>query len=259
MKIVLISGGFDPIHSGHLKYIEEAKKLGDKLIVALNSDEWLVNKKGKFFLPFSERKKILTSLENVDEVIDFLDDKVGSVINALNDLKEKYPKDNIIFANGGDRNNTNIPEMNIQGIDFQFGVGGSSKINSSSWILENWNNQREERVWGYFQTLKTEKNLKLKELVVKAGKGISYQRHFERSEIWFVSKGKCKVKLSKTDPDKFEEKILNINDLFKVDRNDWHQIINPFEDDCHLIEIQYGPKVIEDDIERLYFYEENVD
>ena len=259
MKIVLISGGFDPIHSGHLKYIEEAKKLGDKLVVALNSDEWLIKKKGKFFLPFSERKNILTSMANVDEVIDFLDDEVGSVINALNDLKEKYPKDNIIFANGGDRNNTNIPEMNVQGIDFQFGVGGSSKINSSSWILENWNNQREERVWGYFQTLKTEKNVKLKELVVKAGKGISYQRHFERSEIWFVSKGKCKVKLSKTDPDKFEEKILNINDLFKVDRNDWHQIINPFEDDCHLIEIQYGSKVIEDDIERLYFYEENVD
>lgn len=259
MKIVLISGGFDPIHSGHLKYIEEAKKLGDKLVVALNSDEWLIKKKGKFFLPYSERKNILTSMANVNEVIDFLDDEVGSVINALNDLKEKYPKDNIIFANGGDRNNTNIPEMNLQGIDFQFGVGGSSKINSSSWILENWNNQREERVWGYFQTLKTEKNLKLKELVVRAGKGISYQRHFERSEIWFVSKGKCKVKLSKTDPHKFEEKILKVNDLFKVDRNDWHQIINPFEDDCHLIEIQYGPKVIEDDIERLYFYEENDD
>ena len=143
MKIVLISGGFDPIHSGHLKYIEEAKKLGDKLVVALNSDEWLIKKKGKFFLPFSERKNILTSMANVDEVIDFLDDEVGSVINALNDLKEKYPKVIIIFANGGDRNNTNIPEMNVQGIDFQFGVG-SSKINSSSWILENWNNQREE-------------------------------------------------------------------------------------------------------------------
>ncbi|MBH20109.1 MAG: hypothetical protein CL851_06730 [Crocinitomicaceae bacterium] len=259
MKIVLISGGFDPIHSGHLKYIKEAKELGDKLVVALNSDEWLKKKKGKFFLPFSERKNILASMANVDEVIDFLDDEVGSVINALKDLKRTYPNDNIIFANGGDRNNTNIPEMKVKGINFQFGVGGSSKINSSSWILENWNSQREERVWGYFQTLKTEKNLKLKELVVKAGKGISYQRHFKRSEIWFVSKGKCKVKLSKTDPDKFEEEILNINDLFKVDRNDWHQIINPFEDDCHLIEIQYGSKVIEDDIERLYFYEENDD
>ena len=86
MKIVLISGGFDPIHSGHLKYIEEAKKLGDKLVVALNSDEWLIKKKGKFFLPFSERKNILTSMANVDEVIDFLDDEVGSVINALNNL-----------------------------------------------------------------------------------------------------------------------------------------------------------------------------
>tara|TARA_Y100001958_G_C21246163_1_gene576411 strand:+ start:778 stop:1557 length:780 start_codon:yes stop_codon:yes gene_type:complete len=257
MKIVLISGGFDPIHSGHLKYIEEAKKLGDKLVVALNSDNWLVNKKGKFFLPFSERKKILESMANVDEVIDFLDDEMGSVINALNDLKNKYPKDNIIFANGGDRIETNIPESQVEGITFEFGVGGSSKINSSSSILDNWSSYREERVWGYFQTFKTDKNLKLKELVVKAGKGISYQRHFERSEIWFVSKGKCKVKLSKKDPDKFDEKILEINDLIKIDRNDWHQIINPFEEDCHLIEIQYGSKVIEDDIERLYFYEEN--
>ena len=110
--------------------------------------------KRKIFLPF-QKENILTSMANVDEVIDFLDDEVGSVINALNDLKEKYPKDNIIFANGGDRNNTNIPEMNVQGIDFQFGVGGSSKINSSSWILENWNNQ-EKKEYGDIFKPKTE-------------------------------------------------------------------------------------------------------
>ena len=76
---------------------------------------------------------------------------------------------------------------------------------------------------------------------------------------WRLMQGIIKVIPSDENisPDKFDEKILEINDLIKIDRNDWHQIINPFEEDCHLIEIQYGSKVIEDDIERLYFYEEN--
>ena len=83
MNISVISGGFDPLHSGHIEYINSAKKIGEKLIVALNSDEWLIQKKGKFFLPFSERKIILESLSNVDEVIDFKDDEQGSCINGL--------------------------------------------------------------------------------------------------------------------------------------------------------------------------------
>ena len=83
MKISVVSGGFDPLHSGHISYLKEAKNYGEKLIVALNSDDWLIKKKGKFFLPFSERKIILESLKYVDEVIDFEDDKQGSCINAL--------------------------------------------------------------------------------------------------------------------------------------------------------------------------------
>jgi cytidyltransferase-like protein len=62
MKIIIVSGGFDPLHSGHIEYFKSAKKLGDKLIVALNSDEWLINKKGKFFMPFHERKNIVENL-----------------------------------------------------------------------------------------------------------------------------------------------------------------------------------------------------
>ena len=73
MKVVIVSGGFDPIHSGHIAYFKSAKELGDKLIVALNSDEWLVNKKGKFFMPFSERKAIIENILFVDLVIDFVD------------------------------------------------------------------------------------------------------------------------------------------------------------------------------------------
>ena len=88
MKISVVSGGFDPLHSGHLAYIKAARNFGDKLIVLLNSDHWLTSKKGKFFLPFSERKVILKALKDVDQVIAF-DDSDGSCINGLLALKEK--------------------------------------------------------------------------------------------------------------------------------------------------------------------------
>ena len=113
MIISVVSGGFDPIHSGHIEYIKEAKKIGEKLIVALNSDSWLIEKKGKYFLPFEERKVILESLVFVDEVIGFEDDEDGSCKNALRFLKKEYPEDKIIFCNGGDRTNSNIPEQDI--------------------------------------------------------------------------------------------------------------------------------------------------
>ena len=126
MKLSVVSGGFDPIHSGHILYLEAASKLGDKLIVALNSDEWLANKKGKFFMPFNERKKIIENLQMVDEVIGFDDDQSGSCINALEEIKSKYKDDEIIFCNGGDRNDGNIPEMAVSGIKFEFSVGGDN-------------------------------------------------------------------------------------------------------------------------------------
>ena len=92
MKIIVVSGGFDPIHSGHIEYLKSAKEHGDKLIVALNSDNWLEKKKGKPFMTFNERKSILESIQYVDEVINFEDDKKGSCINALTKIKKLYPK-----------------------------------------------------------------------------------------------------------------------------------------------------------------------
>ena len=127
MKVVVVSGGFDPIHSGHIEYFKSAKKFGDKLLVALNSDAWLEKKKGKFFMSFSERKTIIESISYIDEVIDFEDDEKGSCIPALEKVKNLYPNDKIYFANGGDRNKKNIPEMSVPGINFIFSVGGNDK------------------------------------------------------------------------------------------------------------------------------------
>jgi len=256
MKIIIVSGGFDPLHSGHIAYFKSAKELGDKLIVALNSDEWLVKKKGKFFMPFLERKAIVENLLCVDLVIDFEDDEVGSASNALIKVKKMYPYDEIIFANGGDRNKENIPEMSVNGIDFQFGVGGDDKKNSSSWILKNWQYYYEERLWGSFYNLFEEDQVKVKELIVAPGKGMSFQRHFKRSEIWMVSKGSCIVNYSKDDPDNKQNIKLNKFDHYLVPLGEWHQITNPFEETCHLIEIQYGKECVEDDIERVEYYQE---
>lgn len=254
MKISVVSGGFDPIHSGHISYLKSAKEIGDYLIVALNSDEWLINKKKKVFMPFEERKNILINISFVDEVITFKDDLEGSCINALEKIKEKYPDDEIVFCNGGDRNKDNVPEMIIDEIDFKFGVGGEKKLNSSSWLLKNWKFESEERIWGSFYNLFDSVDVKVKELIVSPKKGMSYQKHTKRNEIWLVSEGSCEVVYSKTDPNAKTKIILKKFDNFYIAKGEWHQITNPFDEECKIIEIQYGDSVTEDDIERLNYY-----
>jgi cytidyltransferase-like protein len=254
MKIVLVTGGFDPIHSGHISYLKSAKALGDNLIVGLNSDTWLKNKKEKYFMPFIERKIIIENLSCVDQVIGFKDDAEGTAINALEHVKKLYPKDTILFANGGDRNIENIPEMSVKGVEFLFGVGGDDKKNSSSWILKKWKYFQEERVWGSYYNLFKDGDVKVKELIVAPKQGMSFQRHKFRSEIWLVSKGCCVVNFSKNNPENRETVTLKKFDKYLAKVGDWHQITNPFDKPCHLIEIQYGEEVSEEDIERLDFY-----
>jgi cytidyltransferase-like protein len=255
MKIIIVSGGFDPLHSGHISYFKDAKSYGDKLIVALNSDIWLEKKKGKFFMPFSERKVILENLKYVDEVIDFKDDEIGSCTHALEKVKALYEEDEIYFANGGDRNKKNIPEMSVEGIKFIFSVGGDDKQNSSSWILKEWQYYKENRIWGTFYNLFESDDIKVKELIVDPGKGMSFQKHFKRSEIWLVSKGSCLVNYSIEDPDDRKNLQLNKFDHYSVPVGQWHQITNPFDKPCHVIEIQYGEACIEEDIERVDYYD----
>ena len=124
-KIVIVSGGFDPLHSGHLTYFKHAKKLGDKLVVGINSDQWLLNKKGKNFLPFEERLALVEAIKDVDEAIAF-NDEDSSAVNLIKIVSCKYNNDMIIFANGGDRSSGNVPELSYydgdKRIKFVFGL-----------------------------------------------------------------------------------------------------------------------------------------
>jgi cytidyltransferase-like protein len=245
-KIVLVTGGFDPLHSGHIAYFNEAKRLGDILVVGVNSDAWLTRKKGAPFMPLLERTNIVRNLKMVDYVIDFPDDD-GSAKGAIQMVRQSYPNDEIIFANGGDRTNDNIPEMDVADANtkFVFGVGGFDKANSSSWILQEWKAPKTERPWGYYRVLHTiGNNVKVKELTVNPGAKLSLQRHAHRSELWFVGEGEAylnweyggtKIKLYKQQT---------------IDVGEWHQLHNPTDHPLRVIEIQYGTQCAEEDIER---------
>lgn len=256
MNVIVVSGGFDPIHSGHIEYLKSARSKGDILVVCLNSDQWLEKKKGKYFLQFSERAAILEAISYVDKVIDFEDDNLGSCINGLRKVQEIFPNDQIFFCNGGDRNKDNIPEMSLEGINFLFSVGGDNKINSSSSILKKWQFDHEKRVWGEFYNLYELPGVKVKELIVFPQSGMSFQRHKKRNEIWFIADGECSVNFSKGDPADFEEIKLKKNETFFVNVNCWHQIFNDKKNLCRIIEIQFGDQTIEDDIERICYYPE---
>ena len=139
-KVVLVTGGFDPLHSGHIAYFKAAKEFGDTLCVAVNSDDWLKRKKGKFFMTIEERMAVLKELKTPDVVIEFRD-KDDTANDAIYMALQVY--DEVVFANGGDRGRMNTPEYikykDDPRVVFEFGVGGDNKMNSSSKILEEWN------------------------------------------------------------------------------------------------------------------------
>ena len=246
MKVVLITGGFDPIHSGHISYIKAAKQLGNLLIVGINSDAWLERKKGRAFMPASERRAIIENLYQVHKVIEF-DDSDGTAIDAINKVKALYSRAKIVFANGGDRTENNIPEMVVDDVEFVFGVGGENKANSSSWILEEWKAPKTIRPWGYYRVLHNpNNNVKVKELTVDPGKKLSMQRHQHRAEFWFVAEGTATVKW-----DEHGHTITKIYQTEKIYQNEWHQLINETPEPLKIIEIQYGDDCNESDIERI--------
>ena len=149
-KVILISGGFDPVHKGHIECINNAKELADEVWVGLNNDRWLFQKKGKQFMKEGERKFIMENLKNVDWVyvmqpkdpndktaIDFIEQARFKYIREKGDL----PKGVMAFGNGGDRTETTTPEndtCDTFGIESVWGLG--DKVQSSSWLLEKYLN-----------------------------------------------------------------------------------------------------------------------
>jgi len=251
-KIVLVTGGFDPIHSGHIAYFKSAKTLGNLLIVGLNSDEWLVRKKGRAFMPWNERLCIVNNLSMVDEVYTF-DDEDGSAKAFIRQVRAHYPTAKLIFANGGDRTASNIPEMDIidDNLEFAFSVGGEDKKNSSSWILEEWKHPKTERPWGCYRVLhENGQEVKVKELTVNPGQCLSMQRHEHRAEHWFIAEGKAEIYTINRSSDQELIGIFHKHQSLHIRKTEWHQLCNPGNEDLKIIEIQYGSNCIEEDIER---------
>jgi D-beta-D-heptose 7-phosphate kinase/D-beta-D-heptose 1-phosphate adenosyltransferase len=248
--IVVTSGGFDPVHLGHISYLAAARALGDFLIVGVNSDAWLTRKKGRAFMSFAERRAIVHNLKSVDAAIQF-DDTDGSAVALLDMITHTYPDDQIIFANGGDRTADNIPEMSVSNVEFVFGIGGTSKANSSSALLDQWTRNEVIRSWGSYNILQDIPGAKVKTLTVLPGQALSMQRHQLRSEYWMVTEGTCMVNMALPGVLNNPPRILTKYNEFHVPTNTWHQLTNPFTKPCTIIEIQYGERCDETDIERL--------
>lgn len=135
-KIVAVSGGYDPLHIGHVRLFKEAKKLGDELVVILNNDNWLKKKKGFIFMPEQERKELIEALSVVDRVVISKHISNPEDMSVLNELRSVKPD---IFANGGDRTEKNIPEIDVCNeinCEMMFNVGEGGKVQSSSWLLK---------------------------------------------------------------------------------------------------------------------------
>jgi mannose-6-phosphate isomerase-like protein (cupin superfamily) len=199
-----------------------------------------------------ERMSIVKNLKVVDYVIEF-DDSDGSAKKAIKLARQTWPEYEIIFANGGDRTDKNIPEMDVNdtNLKFVFGVGGFNKMNSSSWILQEWKAPKTVRQWGYYRVLhENGKEVKLKELTVDPGKCLSMQRHKSRAEHWFVSEGTAHVYTVNKSTDVELINVFNKFDHIHIQKMQWHQLCNESRDPLKIVEIQYGDECIEEDIER---------
>ena len=136
-SIIIVRGGFDPVHKGHLRMFREASWLGHQVIIGLNSDEWLTRKKGKPFMEWNERAEILESCKFITQVLsmDDSDDTASDIIKQVAKLYKDQDM-NIYFANCGDRKKGNVPELDVckdLGVVMLWGIGGG-KIQSSSWL-----------------------------------------------------------------------------------------------------------------------------
>ena len=262
-SLSVVSGGFDPLHPGHIRLIDDASLYGD-VIVFLNSDDWLVRKKGACLMTFEDRKEVLMSMTSVSEVLE-IDDTDGSVSNDLQDLRNTH-KGDLYFCNGGDRSKGNVPEEeSVKGIIFKYGVGGDYKIASSSTYLKDYikavtNTNPYVKKWGNYVILYESKNIKVKLLNIAPGQGISFQKHKKRNEFWVYKKGKLQLYYSDMEGEiksaEDAEKAIRCNwepgETMRINKNVWHMVGNTGDKVGQILEVQWGSKCSEDDIERLF-------
>jgi len=237
---VVVSGGFDPIHLGHLKMFQEASKLASRLIVIVNNDNFLMEKKGYVFMPIEERLAIIQEFSVVDTVIESIDQDL-TVCKTLESIADQ---ENIkYFANGGDRKNIDqIPEASVcdkKNIKMIFNSGGG-KIQSSSSLVS----KEVTKPWGSYKTFEKNKGYLLKKIVVRPGEILSLQSHQHRSEYWHILEGTAKVEC--------EGKItlLSKNESIFIPKLAKHRVSNENDSDLVFFEIQSGDFLSEDDITR---------
>ena len=204
-------------------------------------------------MPFEERAAIIKELSCVDEVIGFNDDD-GTACNAIGQvLATKGSSWQLIFANGGDRKNTNTPEYKTYGLDtdvkFVFGIGGDDKKNSSSWILKAWSQPTTERAWGKYTVLVKGDGWQVKQLEFDVGRALSDQRHFKRSEHWHVVDGVITMLLEDRNGVRSSH-LLVPGDSIDIPVGYWHKAINSDNKTARVIEVWMGNELTEDDIER---------
>ena len=257
VPFVIVSGGFDPLHEGHLEMIKEAAKLG-KVLVIVNTDKFLLAKKGFHLQNESLRSQIMQSLSNVHESIVSID-KDMTVNSTLTKIRKKYPDQKLIFANGGDRTNTDsVPESlmckNLN-IDMKFNIGGE-KINSSSKIFENAETQffssldplkniDIKKPWGSYKNLFKNKDFLIKVIIIKPGAELSRQYHEHRKEVWIMLRGKLFLQINN------ESITLLPGDYIGIDKKSIHYAKNYSDSDAVFAEVQFGDKISEGDIVRV--------
>jgi len=245
----LISGGFDPVHIGHLAMIKEASDLANEVIILLNSDKWLTRKKGKPFMVETQRAPILQEFTSVSEVIIQKDDDDDSSNNAIIEFHKDHKDKSICYCNGGDRSQENKIRESIickdLGINLEFGIGGIHKLESSSNLTKNHLSDVEKRPWGNFHIIAKGKGYQIKEINIAPGKKQSLQRHKHRSEYWQIISGKGMVYLEDS------KCILEENDNIFIPKGDLHRMENTEDYLLTLIEVQIGDEISEEDIERL--------